>query len=193
MSRLKTDELDQFHQFNVYTPARIINLSGEITEELAAEFIKNIKLLDHASDKEIAVLINTEGGDVHQGLAIYDAIKECRSQVITQSVGPTWSMGAVILQAGDKRVVSKNSTIMLHVGKVTLPDEHPEIVAAWAKEFDRVSEVCDKIICDKIKEKHPKFSKRKLKELTIFDRIYTAEETVEMGLADELADYNTTT
>ena len=96
MSKVKTDELDQFHQFNVYTSARLIYLKGAIDDESAAEFIKNIRLMDHVTDKDITVLINSEGGDVHQGMAIYDAIKECNSKVITHAVGPCYSMASII-------------------------------------------------------------------------------------------------
>ena len=86
-TRVKTDELDQFHQYNVYTPARLIYLTGEINEDTATEFIKNIRLMDHVTDKDITVLINSEGGDIHNGMAIYDAIRECNSKVITHAVG----------------------------------------------------------------------------------------------------------
>ena len=135
------DALAQWHEYGVYTPARLIDLSGDIDEESASRFIKNIRLLDHVTDKDIKVLINTEGGDVHQGLAIIDAIRECQSKVTTHAVGNCWSMGAAILQAGDKRLVSTNATVMIHAGKVKLPEEHPEIVEKWRKEMKRVDEI----------------------------------------------------
>lgn len=194
MAKVKTDELDQYHQFGVYTPARIINICDEINQETATQFIKNIKLLDHAvENKEIVVLISTEGGDVHQGLAMYDAIRECQNQVITHAIGPIWSMGSIIFQAGDKRIISRNATIMIHAGRVELPDEHPRIVKAWSQEFERVNEVCDDIILNRIREKKPNFKKNKLKDETIFDKIYTAEEALELGLVDEIVDYKSLT
>jgi ATP-dependent protease ClpP protease subunit len=61
---IKTDELSQWHDYNVYTPARLINLEGSIDSDSASEFIKNIRLLDHVTDKDIIVLINSEGGSV---------------------------------------------------------------------------------------------------------------------------------
>jgi ATP-dependent Clp protease protease subunit len=189
INRIKTDELDQWHEYGVYTPARLIDLSGEITEDSAVKFIKNIRLLDHVSDKSIKILINTEGGDVHQGLAIIDAIRECQSTVVTHAVGPCWSMGAAILQAGDKRLISQNATVMIHTGKIKLDEDHPEIIKAWQKEIDRIDEIYNDIIFAKIKQKKPRFKKDKLKDLMVFDTIYTAEKAIDMGLADEVAEH----
>ncbi len=188
-TRIKTDELDQYFEYGVYTPGRILDLSGEINEESATDFMKGIRLLDHVGDKDITVLINTSGGDVHQGMLIFDAIKECHSNVITHAVGPCWSMGAIILQAGDERRVSNNATLMIHLGDVEYENQHPLNMERWKKEFDRISEVADNHLYEKIKKKHPRFTKKKLKELLVFDTIYTAKKAIDMGLADKIEEH----
>lgn len=189
MAKIQPDELQQFHDFGVYTPARIISLDTEIDEDSAAQFIKNIRLMDHLTEKEITVLINTPGGSVHQGLAIYDAIKECRSEVITHAVGPCWSMGAIILQAGDQRIISQNATVMIHEGSTGFDEDHVKNIERWYKEDQRIGKVCDQILFEKMKEKNPKFTMKKLQQMNIFDTILTAEEAVKYGLAQKIAEH----
>ena len=188
-TRIKTDSLDQFHEFGIYTPARIIDCMGDIDEEKAKQFIKNIRLLDYTNDKDIVVLIGSEGGDVSWGMAMFDAIKECNSRVITHAIGPCWSMASVLLQAGDIRKMSSNATTMLHVGTEALEENHPKINRAWIKENDRIEEIIVDILLKKIKKKKPRFQRKKLKELIMFDKILTAEQTIEYGLADTVEDH----
>lgn len=190
MSRsVKTDEFGQWHEFGVYSPARLIDLSGDIDEAKAVQFIKNIRLLDHVSDKDITVLINSSGGDIHQGLAIIDSIRECHSKVITHAVGPCYSMSVAVLQAGDERRISSNATVMLHAGSMELTEDHPEVVDRWHKEFKRVGKIYDDIILKKIQEKKPRFKEKTLKDVMVFDTIYTAEDVIKMGLADKIEEH----
>lgn len=189
MAQVKTDELDQLHDYGVYTPARLIDCIGDIDEDKAKEFIKNIRLLDHTNHKDITVLIGTDGGSVHWGMAIFDAIKECNSKVITHAIGPCWSMGACILQAGDERRISANATVMLHEGQMKLDEDHPKNIERWYKEFKRIGQVYDEIILKKIKEKKPRFRKDRLNDIMVFDTIYTAEKVIEMGLADKIQEH----
>lgn len=188
MKTIILDELQNFHEHGVYTPARIIELFGEIDEEKANQFVKNIRILDFTNNNDIIVLINTPGGDAHQGLAIYDAIKECQSKVTTHAVGPCWSMGAAILQAGDRRVISKNSTVMIHTGESNLED-HNENFERWWKEYKRIGEIYENILYCKIKEKKKRFTREKLKTMLTFDSILTADKIIEYNLAEEIAEH----
>jgi len=189
MSTIKTDELAQFHELGVYKSSRLIDLSGEIDEDNAVKFIKNIRLLDFFNDKDITVLMNTPGGDVQQGMAIVDAIKECNSKVITHAVGPCWSMGAIILQAGDYRKISANATIMVHIGDEGYDSDHPRNIDRWLKENRRLGKVADDILFQKIKEKKPRFKKEAFTKILTFDTIYPADEAIKWGLADEIAEH----
>lgn len=188
MSLIKTDELDQFHSADVYKSARIICLFGEIDEATTNTFIKNIRLLDHISDKDITVLMNTIGGDVHLGLAIYDAIRECQSNVIIHCVANCWSAGAIILQAGDVRKISKNATVMLHVGNSDISD-HSENFKRWAKEHERLGQVFEDILYEKMREKKSDFRKSQLKKMLMFDTILVADQAVVLGLVDEVVEH----
>lgn len=188
-TKVKTDELDQWHDYNVYTPARLIMLEGVIDEEVATEFIKNIRLMDYVTDNDITVLIKSPGGSVSHGMAIYDAIKECNSKVTTHAVGPTYSMASIIFQAGDHRVISSSTSLMIHIGDEGYDDDHPKNIERWMKENKRIGDLADMILYEKIKQKKPKFTKKKFQELLTFDTIYPAKKAIEMGLADEIAEH----
>lgn len=189
MANIKTDELDQWHDYGVYTPARLIDCMGSIDEEKAKEVIKNIRLLDFVSDKDITILLATEGGDVHWGMEIFDAIKECNSKVTIHAVGPCWSMGSVILQAGDFRLISPSATVMIHLGTSAYPENHVLTQKQWIEEHDRIEKETQEILYKKMKEKDLKFTKAKLQKLLTFDTIYTAEDTIKVGLADKIEDH----
>jgi len=186
---VKTDELDQWHEYGVYTPARLIDCGGDIDEAKATELIKNIRLLDYVNNNDIVILINTQGGDVHQGMAIFDAIKECNSKVITHAVGPCWSMGSIILQAGDIRKISANATLMLHIGTEEMPENHPTINRRWMKENDRIEKVIVDILYKKIKQKKTRFQKKQLNEMIVFDTILTSKQVIEYGLVDTIEEH----
>jgi len=188
-TKVKTDELDQWHDYNIYTPARLINLDGDIDKETASEFIKNIRLLDHVNSKDITVLINSGGGDVSQGMAIIDAIKECQSRVTTHVVGPTSSMASIIFQAGDERIISSNATLMIHIGSDEYHEDHAMNIKRWIKENERIGKIADDILYKRIKEKKPRFTREKFNELLTFDTIYTAKQAIEMGLAEKIAEH----
>lgn len=189
MSIIKTSELDQLHSWGVYTPARLISFSGDVTEDSATQFIKNIRLMDHVTDNEITVLLNTQGGDVHQGMAMFDAIKECNSRVVTHAVGPCYSVGSIIFQAGDWRKISLNASLMVHVGSSTVPEDHNLNVDRWVAEFKRIGKIADDILFNRIKKKKPKYNRKLFNNLLLFDTVMPAEKAIEMGLADEIAEH----
>ena len=128
MSKTKTklipEEISRFHSDGIYVPARLIDCMDDITEEKAKQVVKNIRLLDFVSDEDITVLLATEGGDVSWGMQIYDALKECVSKVVIQIVGPCWSMGSIIAQAGDHIKISQNATMMIHMGQQNYPEDY---------------------------------------------------------------------
>lgn len=189
MATIKTDELDQWQEHGIYKTARLMECMGDIDEEKAKQVIKNIRLLDFISDKDIVILLATTGGEVCWGMEIVDAIKECNSKVTIHAVGPCWSMGAIIFQAGDYRKISKNATIMIHTGTSEYPEDHALNMERWIAEDKRIGGVADQILFDKLKKKNIKLTKKQFDRLLEFDTIYTAEAALENGLADEIAQH----
>ncbi|WP_028559099.1 ATP-dependent Clp endopeptidase proteolytic subunit ClpP [Paenibacillus pinihumi] len=96
---------------------RIIMLSGSIDDELANSIIAQLLYLDSQDpEQEIKLYINSPGGSVTSGLAIYDAMQHVKAQVSTLCVGLAASMGAFLLASGakGKRYALPNSEIMIH-------------------------------------------------------------------------------
>ena len=95
------------------------NDDGDIGPKTSAEAIKAIHLLDRGKTAEntITVLINSSGGSVFDGLAIYDTLTACKSFVHTHTIGQCCSIAMAILQAGDTRTASPNSWLMVHDGQ----------------------------------------------------------------------------
>ncbi len=96
---------------------RIVLITGEITSELAERVVSQLIFLDaKAPGKDIYLYINSEGGYIQPGLAIYDTIKSLKSDVVTVCLGRSSSMAAVLLASGTKgkRFAMPNSRIMIH-------------------------------------------------------------------------------
>lgn len=167
------------------------DLSEEDEEhERVDKFIKDLHVLDTiapAGDKPITIIMNHSGGEIYAGMAIYDAIKQAKNHVTILVRGMACSMGAIILQAADHRVVAKHSVVMIHHGQSGY-EGHKKEVTAWHT-FDKAyCAKLDDILYEKIREKKKRFKREQLDKMQDFDSIYTAEKAVAWGLADEVED-----
>lgn len=195
MSKFTKDDIDKFHDYSLYIPQRTIFMGSEEfsmsegesgTDGLMAErMIKNLIILESLNSNPITIIMNNIGGDEYHGLAIYDAIKACKSHVTIQVRGHAMSMGSIILQAADTRVMAANSRMMIHYGTWSF-DGHAKTGQKWAKEFDKLDEWMEQMYLDRIHEKVPSFPIQKLKKMLDHDTFFTAEESVRHGLADKV-------
>ena len=95
---------------------RIVFLSGEIDCNLSSVIVPQLIYLDSLGNEDIQLYINSPGGSVTAGFAIYDAMRCLKSDVATVAIGEAASMGAFLLAAGKKgkRYALENSSIMIH-------------------------------------------------------------------------------
>jgi ATP-dependent Clp protease protease subunit len=106
--------------FDIYSrllKERIIFLVGPVNDNLASLVCAQLLLLESENpDKDVAIYVNTPGGHVHSGLAMYDTMQYVRPQISTVCIGMAASMGSLILAAGaaGKRFALPNSNIMVH-------------------------------------------------------------------------------
>lgn len=91
---------------------------NEIDFRVAATFIKNLHLLDRIGRATITVHMSIGGGSWPDGMAMFDAIRACRSPVTIVNYSTAHSMSGILLQAADKRVMMPHSSFMLHYGYV---------------------------------------------------------------------------
>lgn len=162
---------------------RIIFLGGPIVDQVANSIIAQLLFLDHQdSKKDIKLYINTPGGSVTAGLAIYDTIQHVKAPVSTICVGIAASMGAVLLAAGQKgkRFALPNSEVLLHqvMGGVEGQAIEIEITAK------HIIKIKDKI--NHMLAKHTGQSLEKIAKDTDRDFWLDAKEAKEYGIIDEI-------
>jgi ATP-dependent Clp protease protease subunit len=151
-------------------------------------FIKGLVALDLAApdgDRPIKVIMNSPGGQVYEAMAAYDAIRGCKNEVHIMVLGHVMSAAAIILQASTRRIMSPNATMMIHAGTDGFHG-HPVDLQRAANESKRIEKLTDGILLARIRERHPKFTEKKLRDLTLFDTFLTARQAVDLGLADEV-------
>jgi len=194
MAKHLRDDIDKFYEYGIYVPTRTIYLGDtedkSVDADMSARAVKGLHMLDAISDSPITVILNTEGGDVQHGLAIYDAIKSCRSKVTVVGTGCVWSMGAWILQAGDHRVLTPNSTVMIHLGTDEIKG-HTKDVVRWAEQGEKWNALMTAEFLERIRQREPLFLAGKLRRMLEFDTILTAVEAVDLGLADAIQEVPT--
>ncbi len=162
---------------------RIIFLAGPIIDPVANSIIAQLLFLaSKDSAKDIQIYINTPGGSVTAGMAIYDTMQYVKPDISTVCIGLAASMGATLLAAGakGKRFALPNSQILLHqvAGGVTGEAVEIEITA---KQIIKIKEKLNKILA-----KHTGQPLEKIERDTDRDFYLSADEAKEYGLIDEV-------
>lgn len=184
MPRAKKTDLSGWLDKGVDLEGRRICLIGEVSEETVSPLIKALIVMGEGSDP-IHFYLHTEGGDVDAGFALFDAIKRCECEVLGHVLNAAYSMGAILLQACDRRSIAPLGALMVHIGEEG-QEGHPTTVRSWIRHYDRLSDRMVDILSEKMQEKNPFRTREAVRELLQFDTIYTAEEAVQVGLVDEI-------
>lgn len=184
-----------YHNHDVHLPNRTIWMSGTVFEDgsesgvdvdMANTVIKNIDILTHlAPDEGITIIMNNIGGDEYHGAAIIDAILTCPCQVTIKVRGHAMSMGSLILQAADRRIMGPNSRQMIHYGTWGAYN-HAKTAQQHAKEGLWWDEWMERWYLARIHERQPDFPLDELKKLLDHDTYLSPEQSIALGLADEI-------
>lgn len=164
---------------------RIIMLTGPIDDAVASVVIAEMLFLESQDDeKDISLYINSPGGSVTAGMAIYDTMNVIKCDVSTICMGIAASMGAFLLSSGakGKRIVLPNSEVMIHQPLISggLGGQQTDIMIA-AKNLEKTREKLERIIaenCGKTYEEINKACER--------DNYMSAEEALNFGLVDKI-------
>ena len=163
---------------------RIIFLAGPVNDAVANSIIAQMLFLSFTDPKkDIQLYINTPGGVVTAGLAIYDTMQYVKAPISTVCVGLAGSMGATLLAAGakKKRFALPNSEILLHqVASGGISGEAIEIEIT-ARQIVRIKDKLNKILA-----KHTGQPLKKLERDTDRDFYLSAQEAKEYGLIDQV-------
>ena len=240
MARLIRENIDRWFEINLDVDNRTLFMgsihndieSGEsgVDSSMAEYFIKGMHVLESKGDKPITIIMNNPGGDWYHGMAIYDSINNSKCHCTIKVYGHAMSMGSIILQAADVRIMMPNSRFMIHYGYDGRYG-HAKIFEKWAEECKRLNHDMENLYLDKIMSKEKEvgipvmtktfegivrkirefdqlltqegeikytFSKKMevrrgeyrniLKEMLNFDTILNPQDTISLGLADEVYD-----
>ena len=162
---------------------RIVFLGTEIDDSVANVVVAQLLFLESEDpDKDISLYINSPGGSVSAGLAIYDTMQYIHPNVSTICLGMAASMGAVLLTAGasGKRFALPNAKIMIHQPMGGMQGQASDI-EIHAKEIVKTRETLNKILA-----KHTGQPLEKITTDTDRDYYMTAEEALSYGLVDRI-------
>lgn len=161
---------------------RIIILSGEIDDNLANSIVAQLLYLDSVNHEDINLYINSPGGSITAGMAIYDTMNFVKSKVSTICIGMNASMAAFILSSGEKglRFALPNSEIMIHQPLGGAQGQATEIKIA----AERILKLKEKL--NKILSKNTGQNLSKIEEDTERDYFLSAKEALEYGLIDKI-------
>jgi ATP-dependent Clp protease protease subunit len=169
---------------------RIVFLGSQVNDEVANAIVAQMLFL-HSDDpkSDIHLYINSPGGSISAGMAIYDTMQFVTCDVATYCIGQAASMGAVLLTAGaaGKRFALPNARIMIHQPLAGMQGTAEEIMI-HAKEFRRIKQRMNEIMI-----KHTGHSLEKIEKDTDRDRFMTADEAAEYHLIDRVIDRMPTT
>ena len=172
-----------FDIFSRLLRERIIFLGSEIDDDVANSVVAQLLLLDSENpEKDIMLYINSPGGVITAGLAIYDTMQLIKADVSTICLGDAASMGAFLLSGGTKgkRLALPNSRIMIHQPLGGAKGQATDIEIE-AKEILRM-----KTMLNELMAQHTGQKVEKIKKDTERDNFMSAQEALEYGLIDRI-------
>lgn len=161
---------------------RIIMLSGEIDDNLANSVVAQLLYLDSINHDTISLYINSPGGSITAGMAIYDTMNYVKSKVSTICIGMSASMAAFLLSCGQKglRYALPNSEVMIHQPLGGAQGQATEIKIA----AERILKLKEKI--NRILSENTGQDLEKIQNDTERDYFLSAEEALDYGLIDKV-------
>jgi len=145
----KHDILEELHNHNILFETRELFVHGEIGDEnqdagvefrMAAKFLKNMRYLEQSGSEPIIIHQHSIGGNWDSGMIIYDAIKNSSCHIIFIMHGTACSMGSIIPQSADTRIITPSCTFMIHTGYTDIGGHTYKQSQSWAEMEKRQTE-----------------------------------------------------
>lgn len=197
MANYVKEDIDRWFDYSYLSSKRMIHVGSHepsVESENGGEsgtdcqmsefFIKAMTHLNRISNTQpIVIHMNNLGGDWYHGMSMYDAIRASTAHVYGICWGHAMSMGSLIIQACDSRIVAPHCTFMIHDGFEGLSGTCKS-VEAWAKYTTKMRQRMYEIYFSRMKSAKPRITMDKIERLCSHDTIYTSDEAVSQGLAD---------
>src|SRR5581483_11925607 len=162
---------------------RIVFLGSPVDDQIANLVVAQLLHLESEDpEKDISIYINSPGGSIYSGLAIYDTMQFIKPDVATMCVGVAMSMGSLLLAAGTKgkRAALPNSRILIHQPSAGFEGQSTDI-EIHAREILKIRERTDEIYSE-----HTGKSTAEVRADMERDRFFTADQALEYGLIDRV-------
>jgi ATP-dependent Clp protease protease subunit len=175
-------------EFDIYSRLlneRIIFLGTPIDDQIANLVVAQLLHLESEDpEKDISIYINSPGGSIYSGLAIYDTMKFVKPDIHTMCVGVAMSMGSLLLAAGTKgkRASLPNSRILIHQPSAGFQGQSTDI-EIHAREILKTRERIDQIYAE-----HTGKPEEEVRRDMERDRFFSAQQAMEYGLIDKVLD-----
>jgi ATP-dependent Clp protease protease subunit len=177
-------------EFDIYSRLlneRIIFLGTPIDDQVANLVVAQLLHLESEDpEKDISIYINSPGGSIYSGLAIYDTMNFVKPDIATMCVGVAMSMGSLLLAGGTKgkRAVLPNSRVLIHQPSAGFEGQSTDI-EIHAREILKVRERIDEIYAT-----HTGRSQEEVRRDMERDRFFNAQQALEYGLIDRVLESN---
>ncbi|ATY66744.1 Peptidase S14, ClpP [Cordyceps militaris CM01] len=181
--------------FSKLLQERIVCLNGEVNDYMSASIVAQLLWLESDTpEKPITMYINSPGGSVTSGMAIYDTMTYIKSPVSTVCVGGAASMAAILLAGGEagKRFALPHSSIMIHQPLGGTRGQASDILI-YANQIQKIREQSNKIMqyhLNKAKG-HDRYTLDEVNEMMERDKYLSAHEALELGVIDEILNKRT--
>lgn len=178
-----SEGISRFHIQDEMFKRREIECVGEITQESVYSLILQLRYLQKEDpEKEITMYINSPGGEVTSGLALYDVMQAVKCPIRTVCVGIAASMGALLFISGKKRDMLPHARVMIHDPLLSGGISGSALkIDSLSRDLMKTRELTGKIIAE-----HTGKSLEEVFEKTATDSYFDAEEAVAFGLADSI-------
>jgi ATP-dependent Clp protease protease subunit len=173
-------------EFDIYSRLlneRIIFLGSPVDDQVANLIVAQLLHLESQDpDKDISIYVNSPGGSIYAGLAIYDTMQFIKPDVATMCVGIAMSMGSLLLSGGakGKRMALPNSRILIHQPSAGFEGQATDIEIHAAEILKTRKRV------DEIYARHTGQSEEQVRKDMERDRFFTAAQAAEYGLIDRV-------
>lgn len=169
-------------QDELFSAHRSVEVVGEITKDSVYSLILQLRYLHHADpEKEITMYINSPGGSVCDGLAMYDVMEAVKCPIRTVCVGMAASMGALLFAAGNTREMLPHAEVMIHDPLITGISGSALSVEESSRRLMNIRQTTAEILAD-----HTGHTLEEVYEKTRQDSYFNAKEAVAWGLADRI-------
>ena len=166
----------------MFSARRSVEVVGEITRDPVYPLILQLRYLHHADpEKEITMYINSPGGSVCDGLALYDIMAAIKCPIRTVCVGMAASMGALLFVAGNNREILPHAEVMIHDPLATGISGSALSIEESSRRLMGIRQTTAEIL-----SRHTGHTVEEIYEKTRQDSYFGAREAVEWGLADRI-------